>query len=783
MTRPALLAMTLAAAAAGATGDGVLRAPVLAEIDAAVEQAIAAGRLPGGVVWLEHHGAVHTRAYGRRATVPEPEPMTADTIFDAASLTKVVATTPCVMRLVEDRRIGIDEPAGNYLPELLNEPAKAAITIRHLLTHSSGLPAGIRPGYQWSGYDHGVALACAESATTRPGRAYRYSDVNFILLGEVVRRVAHQPLERFAAEHVFRPLGMRDTGFLPGAGLRPRIAPTTRQADGSVLRGVVHDPTARRMGGVAGHAGVFTTARDLARYARMLLGGGELDGVRLFRPETVRLMTSVQSPAGMPVRRGLGWDIDSPYAGPRGELFPRGSYGHSGWTGTSLWIDPFSETTVILLSNRNHPTESGSSIALARALGTLAAKAVDGFDFAHVPGALAEADSHAQRRPGRAPTGGRGQVRNGIDVLAARGFAELKGLKLGLITNHTGRSRDGTSTVDLLARAEGCELVALFAPEHGIRGTGEGTQRDGVDEATGLPVHSLYAGIASRKPRPDQLAGLDALVFDMQDIGCRFFTYPATMALAMEAAAQAGIRFIVLDRVNPLGGVAVEGPLVVGGRLFTSFHNVPVRHGMTTGELARLFRAEHCPTLDLTVVPVENWQRHQLFDQTGLRWVRPSPNMPRLTAALLYPGVGLLEFTNLSVGRGTGLPFELVGAPYIDPEPFAAQLNGAGLGGVRFVPVRFTPSASRFSGTPCGGVRILVTNREALRPVETGLALAQALRRLHPAQWQVSRLNFLLRHPSTADAVVEQLARPAVLPEWQADADAFARRRAGHLLY
>ena len=782
--RPFLPACLFAAAlAASASAGGEFRAEALARIDRAVERAVEAKKLPGAVVVLERRGTTYARAYGRRCTDPEPEPMTADTIFDAASLTKVVATTPCVMKLVEDGRIGLDDPAARHLPELGGDPNKKAVTIRHLLIHCSGLPAGIRPGYEWSGYEHGVMLACCEPSNGRAGIDYLYSDINFILLGEIVQRVAGKRLDRFAAERIFGPLGMRDSGFLPGGELRPRIAPTTRMADGGVLRGLVHDPTARRMGGVAGHAGVFTTAADLARYARMMLNGGELDGARVLRPETVKLMTRVQTPDCVTARRGLGWDIDSPYAGPSGKHFPLGSFGHSGWTGTSLWIDPFSETAVIFLSNRNHPTESGSAIPLQRELGTLAAEAVDGFDFGHVRGALAELSDADRRRAEERRAKPAGPVRNGIDVLVARRFSDLRGLRVGLITNHTGIDRHGKPTIDLMAGSKHCKLVALFGPEHGIRGEGEGEQADGVDAKTGLKVHSLYNGIASRKPRLDQLAGLDALVFDMQDVGCRFFTYAATMGLAMQAAAEAGIRFVVLDRVNPIGGEIVAGPVVVGDPVFTSFHRVPVRHGMTIGELARLFRAEHCPALDLTVVPLENWRRPMFFDQTGLPWVRPSPNLPRLTGALLYPGVGLLEFTNLSVGRGTALPFELVGAPYIDPAPFAAELERAQLPGLRFVPVHFTPASSKFSGSPCGGVRILVTDREACPSVELGLVLAQALRKLHPADWENVNVNFLLCHPPTANAIIEELPRQQVMADWQAEVERFKVRRKEVLLY
>jgi CubicO group peptidase (beta-lactamase class C family) len=371
----------------------------LAEIDAAITNAISQNKLPGGVLWLERQGRIYHRAYGHRALLPHVETMTEDTIFDAASLTKVIATTPCVMLLVERGQVKLEEPVRTYLPEFRGEGTDK-ITVRHLMTHTSGLRPDLSLNPPWNGLETGLKLAMLETPKKPPGSSFRYSDINFILLGELVRRVSGSPLNEFAAREIYAPLRMNDTGFLPSEQLLGRIAPTTKTADG-VVRGVVHDPTSRRMGGVAGHAGLFTTAADLARFARMMLNLGELDGTRIFKPETVRLMTSVQSPPSVPERRGLGWDIDSPYARARGDLFPIGSYGHTGWTGTSIWIDPFSQTFLIFLSNRNHPTEEGTVVALRKVLGTLAAEAEPDFDFAHVPGALPAMEKAEPARRGK----------------------------------------------------------------------------------------------------------------------------------------------------------------------------------------------------------------------------------------------------------------------------------------------------------------------------------------------------------------------------------------------
>jgi CubicO group peptidase (beta-lactamase class C family) len=361
---------------------GVFRAEKLAAMDAAINDAIASNQCPGGVLWLEHNGAAYHKAFGNRALVPAREPMTEDTIFDAASLTKVIATTPAVMILVERGKINLDAAVTNYISEFTGD-GKEIVTVRELLTHTSGLPPDIETKTDWHGPAAAIQKACAEKLQSKPGTVFKYSDINFFLLGEIVRRVSGTPLEIFARREIFQPLKMNDTGFLPPPEKIPRIAPT-EVVDGKPWRGTVHDPTARKMGGVAGHAGLFTTANDLARYARMLLNLGELDGAKIFQPATVKLMTSVQTPPEISAKRGLGWDIDSPYAGPRGDIFPVGSFGHTGWTGGSLWIDPASKTFVIFLSNRNHPTEAGNVIPLRRKLGTLAAEALADFDFSRI---------------------------------------------------------------------------------------------------------------------------------------------------------------------------------------------------------------------------------------------------------------------------------------------------------------------------------------------------------------------------------------------------------------
>lgn len=773
MIRFLLSLPVICATALAQTEAPTFHADKLSEIEAAVRLAITEGRTPGGVIWVERNGAVDKRAIGERAKEPAREAITEDTIYDAASLTKVLSTTPAMLKLIEQGKIDLEAAVSKYLPEFA-DGAKAKVTVRHLMTHSSGTKPGIGGG--WEGYEKGIAKACAEPLAAEPGTVFRYSDINFILLGDIVKRVSGKALNEYVRDEIFGPLKMTDTMYLPPATLKGRIAPTTRETE----RGVVHDPTARRMGGVAGHAGLFTTAADTARFCRMMLNGGELEGARIFKPETVKLMTSVQSPANLQARRGLGWDIDTSYSGPRGRWMPLGSYGHTGWTGTSMWIDPFSKTFVLVMSNRNHPTENGSVIGLRREIGTLAAESVAGFNFLHVPGALQPTEVTITEPP-RALSGRNATVLTGIDVLVRDKFAPLRGLRVGLITNHTGADSRRRRTIDLLAKAEGVTLAAIFSPEHGIAGKLDEKVGDTKDEPTGLAVWSLYG--ESRTPKPEQLENLDALVFDIQDIGCRFYTYTSTMGECLTAAAKAKKKFFVLDRPNPIGGFAVEGPVRDGEGSFVAWHDIPVRHGMTLGELAKMFNEERKLGADLTVIACEGWTRGLWYDETGLPWINQSPNMRSLTAAALYPGVGLIEFTNVSVGRGTDKPFEYVGAPYVNDQRLAAKLNAQGLPGVRFVPVRFTPTASVNANKECGGVQILVTDRRSLNAVDVGLEIARALESLYGKEWNEDKMVKLLVDPKTLKGVQELRELSSIRAEWVPKREEFAKRREKFLIY
>ncbi|WP_414660995.1 exo-beta-N-acetylmuramidase NamZ domain-containing protein [Horticoccus sp. 23ND18S-11] len=779
LRRTAVAFLLFGATALNLAAAETFKADKLAAIDAAVADALAAKKAPGGVLWFEHDGKVHTKTYGQRALVPAPEPISADTIYDAASLTKVVATTTAVLQLVERNRLNLDLTVAHYIPEFA-ALGKEGVTVRQLLTHTSGLRPDLDYTPAWSGIDTAVRMACAEKLRSVPGSTFVYSDINFIVLGELVRLASGLRLDAYVAKEIFTPLKMTDSGFLPPREKLGRIAPTELTA-GTMLRGVVHDPSARMMGGVAGHAGLFTTAADLARFCRMLLNGGELDGARILTPATVADMT--RSHLDGSDRRGLGWDIDTRFSGPRGRWFPAGkSFGHTGWTGGSVWVDPGSKSFVIFLSNRVHPDGKGDVTPLRREIGTLAAEAI-GRDV--------------------------GAVMNGIDVLVREDFARLRGLKIGLITNHTGRDRLGRLTIDLLHAAKDVKLVALFSPEHGIRGAADDKVGDTIDEKTKLPVYSLYgdspkrtpgmtsadfdmAVIRARAPKAEQLQGLDALVFDIQDIGARFYTYSATLGAAVEAAAKAKKKIFVLDRVNPIGGVGFEGPVQTRAPSFIGFHAIPVRHGMTLGELARLFNTERKFGADLEIVRCENWTRQSWYDDSGLPWVNPSPSMRSLTAATLYPGFCLLESTSVSMGRGTAKPFEQVGAPYIDGVKLAAELNRAGIPGVRFEAVKFTPqmafypgpaSSLKYKDQECGGVRAILTDRDRCPVIDIGLELALAVKRLYPDHFKVEEMGRLLGDDETLNAIKAGESRATIKARWTKASALFEEQRRAALLY
>jgi len=768
----------------------------LAVLDPIINDAIAQQQIPGAVVVIGHDGQVaYRKAYGSRAIEPRREAMTLDTVFDCASLTKVMATTMAVMQLWEQGKFRMNDPVAKYLPEFAQNE-KQDITIRQLLVHYSGLAPDIDLTKPWEGKEAAYRMSFEEVPERAPGSAFVYSDTNFIVLGALVERLSGESLDAYAAKHVLEPLGMKETRYLPPRSWEPRIAPTEEDENHHLLRGVVHDPRARRMGGVAGHAGVFSTADDLAIFAQALLDGGR--GV--LTSATVAKMTAPQQPVNATALRGFGWDIDSPLSTNRGELLPVGGYGHTGFTGTSLWIDPATNTYIVLMTNAVHMNvvpakEKGSAVSLRTEVATAVAAALaldpaeaEKMRVAAITG-YNEMQSAARRLAAR-----NGTVKTGIDVLEETKFAALHPARggaprsIGLLTNQTGVDAYGRRTIDVLAGVPGISLEAIFSPEHGVTGTLDTTDvKNTKDAATGVAVYSVYgASDAARRPPLDVLKRLDAVVIDLADVGARFYTYEATVGYFLEAAAQAGIEVVILDRPNPITGSFVQGPVSDSGdaqEKFTNYFPEPVRHGMTLGELAKMVNAERHIGARLDVVAMEGWQPGDWFDSTGVGWVNTSPNLRSLIEATLYPGVGMIEGTNVSVGRGTDTPFEVVGAPWIKSRELAAYLNGRGIQSVRFVPIIFTPSASNFAGERCEGVNLIVLGRNTLDSPELGIELASALRKLYPNDFKLERMADLLVNQAVFEAIKAGEDPRRIAEDWQERLAEFVRLREKYLIY
>ncbi|MCU1221088.1 MAG: hypothetical protein JWN42_2285 [Candidatus Angelobacter sp.] len=755
-------------------------------IDLLVQEQINDQTITGAVLLVGHGGRiVHQKALGLRATSPRTEAMTLDTVFDLASLTKVVATTPSVMRLIQYGQIRLDEPVAHYIPDF-GMNGKDAVTVRQLLTHYSGLRPDVDLNPPWVGRDTAFRLANEEKLQAPQGSIFIYSDTNFIVLGELVQRLSGMALDKYAEVHVFQPLGMKHTRFLPPLEWKNKIAETFAPDRKQILRGVVHDPRADRMGGVAGHAGLFGTAGDLALYAQALISRKSiLDG------DVIDKMTTPQQPPNATEVRGLGWDIDSSFSSNRGSLLPVGSFGHTGYTGTSMWVDPYTNTYLILLTNSVLPRQGPAIISLRSRVATAVAALLkldvtspDRERQLSITG-YNEAATASRRLAAR-----NGHVLTGIDVLEQDNFASLKQdkteMRIGLLTNNTGVDGQGRRTIDVLATAPGVKLAAIFAPEHGIFGAQDDLKVENTtDSVTGVPVYSMYGGTdAKKRPPVDVLKTLDAVVFDIQDAGARFYTYPATLGYLLEAAAQANTEVIVLDRPDPVNGSFVQGNMSQAEfASFTSYHPTPIRFGMTVGELAQMYNVERKIGARLRVIPMQGWLRGDWFDSTGIVWINTSPNLRSVNEAELYTGVALVEGTNVSVGRGTDTPFEVMGAPWIDPRAYSDYMNARLIPGVRFVPVTFTPVSGPYQNQLCKGVNIIVTDRTVLDAPEMGIELAAALKKLYPENWKMEHMISALSNQQVFDELAAGEDPRSIAQGWQDDLEKFKELRQKYLLY
>ncbi len=881
------------------------KAPDFGEVSTLLNDAVAVHHPPGAVVLIGHGGqVVFEQAYGDRKLAGEPglngepsaaEPMTEDTIFDMASLSKCLSTATAVMQLYEQGKVQFDDPVEKYLPGFNagHDPERAKVTVRMLLTHTSGEAPDVDLKDAWGlakpDFMEGVHRALTTPLISAPGEVFRYSDVNFILLGYMVQVLSGEPLDVYAQEHIFKPLGMTETRYLPLAkacgphrvvgaaiawapapkgrmayacptddwstSLLARIAPEAHDDEGRadpatnpdydrLLRGTVHDPTTRRMGGVAGHAGVFSTAHDVSLFAQALLDrlAGRPSNFPL-KQSTLELMVTPEQPGAaagqvaaanaaerreiaagekpaapglaphypaVPEQdlRGFGWDIDTAFSKPRGVVFPIGSFGHTGFTGTSLWMDPGSDTYVVLLANSIHPRGNAPISNLRGEVASAAAEALGLYGSA----AAATVVDCEQPNTFCDPTK-ISNTRTGIDVLQEEHFAPLvQGLDhaghpfaVGLLTNQTGLDHTGRRTVDILSTdlpkaVPRAKLVAIFSPEHGIFGKVDSMHVGSeVDPATGLRVTSLYGPTeADKRPTHEELKDLDAVVIDLQDAGVRFYTYDTVMGYFLEAAAREKTEFhhdlkvVVLDRPDLIGGEAVQGPvsdaeLTTGVAAYIDYMQLPVRTGMTIGELARYVVGVKHLNVDLTVVPMEHWSRGQYFDETGLPWVNPSPNLRTMTAAVLYPGLGFLDYSLVSVGRGTDTPFEFFGAAWMRGAEVAAALNARHIPGVSFsattVSVAETANHYPFHGRTIDAVKISVTDRRVLDSPEMGVEILSVLHRMYPAQFGLEKTLRLVGSRSTVEAIERGDDPRSIAKGWGPKLAAYRAVRASFLLY
>lgn len=725
-------------------------------VEQVVTEAIARGELPGCVVAIgTHRGTVYARAFGERT---KGEPMTLDTLFDLASLTKPLATATSALLLAAEGRLDLDQPVARLLPAFAR-PDKRTIRIRELLLHTSGL-AQVGPLAQVEqGHDVAIDRIAAQPLASAPGTRFRYSDLGYLVLGALIEKASGSRLDALASARVFTPLGMRDTHFFVAPRDVARTAPTETR-DGRTIRGVVDDPRAYRLGGVAGHAGLFSTAEDVARFARALLSGGvshvsadgRVSSSRTLPAQVVAQLLDVEPVPG--ARRTLGFDAESPYAHGRGTLLSAHAVGHGGYTGTSLWLDPARDLFVVLLSNRVHAGPRGTIHPLASSVADIAVRALS-------------------RESPRGP-------RVGIDVLAGEAFARLRGRKVALLTHLAARDQRDRSTLDRLAAAPGLKLQVVLTPEHGLAGDQEGPVAS--RPVHGLTVHSLFG--KTRRPTPEMLDDVDTVVIDLVDVGTRFYTYMATALATIEVASTLDLPVFLLDRPNPLDGVHVEGP--VSEPAFASFVNyapLPLRHGMTAGELARLLHHERGLRGRLHIVRVEGWDRTRWAGSLGRAWHPPSPNLKTPEQALLYPAIGLVEGTNLSVGRGGTRAFRVVGAPFVDARLLTQALREETLCGVEVEATRFRPSRGPHHGARVGGIALHVSDPGCFSAARTGMALIRALFRLCSGSWDTTRLDRMVANRATMHLLEAGAPQDAIEASWRESLQAFEQRRRAFLLY
>jgi uncharacterized protein YbbC (DUF1343 family)/CubicO group peptidase (beta-lactamase class C family) len=684
-------------------------APYLQEV---LLKAVGESGSPGAVAYVgDMDGARFCGVTGRRQVEPVVEPAERSTLYDLASLTKVVATTTAVMLLYEDGLIDLDGPASDYVPI----PSFRAFTIRQLLTHTAGWVA-VRPYYaEASSLNQMLQLYANLGLAYQPGTARIYSDVSFLILGKVVELAAQDSLDGFCRRRIFAPLGMDDTCFNPPPAWSDRCAATENCTwRREMVKGKVHDENAYAVGGVAGHAGLFSTAEDLARFCRALLSG------KLLEEKTMDQMLKAGQAPSYPWQ-GLGWQLDPFVSAPDGFLPARTAFGHSGWTGTSLWADRRTGLFAVLLSNTCHPSRN------TRDNRELRSRFYTGVAETFYP---RSSNTHT-----------------GLDVLVHESFRSVAGRRIALLTNHAAVDALGRPILEVLKQAPGMRVKVVYSPEHGLMGQAEAGEAVSSSVWESTPVVSLYG--ARNAPTQEELKDIELFVIDLQDVGSRYFTYVATMKACLIACGKARKPVLILDRPNPVGGVVLEGPIAEKTDSPVCCAPVPIRHGMTMCEMA-LFLVKFvlpAPRPQVMCLPMDSWRRDLYFEECELPWIPPSPNMPTPHTALVYVGTCLFEGTNLNEGRGTDRPFQLIGAPWLDAAGIVRGLDPQATCGFEVEPTCFTPrslvgkaSSPRYQDQPCKGVGIGVTDLREARPFTLAVALLKGIRDRHPQEfsWNAS---------------------------------------------
>ncbi len=680
---------------------------VIDRLRTALTQAVRDSKGPGAVAIVGgQDGVVFHAAAGNAQSQPSRRAAANDTIYDLASLTKVVATTTAILKLNEAQKIDLDQPAGEWIPI----PAYMKFTIRQLLNHTAGLTAG-KPLYRiHKSIDSMLQYYATLPLLDPPGTRFRYSDVGFMTLGKIVELAARDSLDAYCAREIFGPLNLTDTGFNPPASSKSRIAATEKCAwRGRVIQGEVHDENAYAVGGVSGHAGLFSTAHDLGRFCQALLAG------KIVTNATFDAMARRDQVPFWPWQ-GLGWALDPWSSMSQGYLPARTAIGHTGWTGTSIWMDRTSGVYAVLLGNTCHPSRRTRDNELfRRTFYTAVANEV-------LPN---QTNTHL-----------------GLDRVIRERFEGLRGNRIALLTNYAANDSLGRHILDVFALEKDINLKILYSPEHGLRGQAEAGATVS-SEGGEVPIVSLYGD--RKAPTSDELANIDLFVVDLQDVGARYYTYAATMKACMKACEAAGTPFMVLDRPNPVGGETLEGPIASDGGSLVRYARIPIRHGMTLGELAVFFRRTEFTSTGFSVLvkSLDNWERHRLFDECQQVWTPPSPNLPTAQSALAYVGMCLFEGTNLNEGRGTDQPFLITGAPWLNPKRIIEAIRPDDRMGITLEATNYTPKSlpgkaanPRFKDQRCEGIALRIERPKEARPFRLAVALLSAIREQHSRKFE-----------------------------------------------